>query len=112
MIEKYLKILNNLNLKMGLNESLSAGLAETVATLSLLLVSIGVFFLLKFILKKTAYKAIQRSTNQYDDLLIKNKVIGRICLIIPALIVSAWLPEVLPNFPETAAFLRKIVVIF
>ena len=112
MITEYLKILTNLNLKMGLNESLSACLAETVATLSLLLVSIGVFFLLKFILKKTAYKAIQRSTNQYDDLLIKNKVIGRICLIIPALIVSAWLPEVLPNFPETAAFLRKIVVIF
>ena len=109
MIEKYLQILNNLNLRMGLNESLSAGIAETTATLSLLLVSIGLFFLIKFILKKTVYKVIMRTTNQFDDLLVKNKVIGRICLLIPALITAAWLPEVLPSFPETCTFLTKIV---
>ncbi len=111
MIEKYLEILKRLNLRIGLNEGLAIGIAETVATLSLLLVSIGLFFLIKFILKKTVYKIISRSTNQYDDLLIKNKVIGRICLLIPALITVAWLPDVLPDFPETCAFLIKMVKI-
>ena len=52
-----------------------------------------------------------RSTNQYDDLLIKNKVIGRICLLIPALLTAAWLPDVLPDFPETCDFLIKLVKI-
>ncbi len=111
MIEKYLEILKRLNLRIGLNEGLAIGIAETVATLSLLLVSIGLFFLIKFILKKTVYKIISRSTNQYDDLLIKNKVIGRICLLIPALITVAWLPDVLPDFPETCALLIKMVKI-
>ena len=111
MIEKYLEILKRLNLRIGLSEGLAIGIAETVATLSLLLVSIGLFFLIKFILKKTVYKIISRSTNQYDDLLIKNKVIGRICLLIPALITVAWLPDVLPDFPETCAFLIKMVKI-
>ena len=72
MIEKYIEILKDLNLRMGLNEGLSVGLAETASTLSLLLLSIGLFYLMKFILKKTVYKIIQRTTTQYDDLLIKN----------------------------------------
>jgi len=97
---------------MGLNESLSIGLAETVSTLSLLLLSIGIFFLVKFILKKTVYKIIQRTTTKYDDLLIKNKVIGRICLLIPALLIGALLPDVLPDFPDTATSLGKLVKIF
>ena len=112
MIPEYIDILKRLNHRIGLSESISTVIAETTATLSLLLVSIGLFFLIKFILKKTVYKIIMRSTTQYDDLLIKNKVIGRICLLIPALITAAWLPEVLPSFPETCAFLMKMVRVF
>ena len=68
MIQEYIEILKRLNLRMGLNEGLAIGIAETVSTLSLLLISIGLFFLIKFILKKSVYKAIMRSTNQFDDL--------------------------------------------
>ena len=109
MIEKYIEILKDLNLKMGLNVELSAAIAETISTLSLVILSMGIFFLIKFILKKTIYKIIQLSTNKYDDLLLKNKVIGRICLLIPALIIGALLDNALPDFPETATFLMKLV---
>jgi len=112
MIEKYIEILKNLNLRMGLNEGLSIGLAETAAVLSLLLLSIGLFYMVKFILKKTIYKIIQRTTTQYDDLLIKNRVISCVCLLIPALLMESLLPDVLPDFPEAAASLIKLVGIF
>lgn len=112
MIEKYITILKNFTLKMGLDFNLSAIIAESISTLSLLVFSLGVFFLIKFILKKTVYKIIQLSTNKYDDLLIKNKVIGRMCLLIPALITGALLSQALPDFPETAAFLTKAVNVF
>ena len=112
MIEKYIEILRNLILKMGISEGFSNGFAETTATISLVIVAFVIFFLVKFILKKTVYKIIQHSTNKYDDLLIKNKVIGRICLLIPALIIGAWLPNVLPSFPDTAAILMKLVNVF
>jgi miniconductance mechanosensitive channel len=112
MIEKYIEILKNLNLKMGLNVELSAAIAETISTLSLVILSMGIFLLIKFILKKTIYKIIQLSTNKYDDLLLKNKVIGRICLLIPALIIGALLDNALPDFPETAMFLMKLVNVF
>ena len=109
MIEKYLEILENLSMKLGLSEAFSIGIAETIATLSLILLSLAIYFLVKFILKKTVYKLIQLSTNKYDDLLIKNKVITRICLLIPTIITSSYLNEVLPDFPETAAFLIKLI---
>ena len=112
MIEKYITILKNFTLKMGLDYNLSAIIAESISTLSLLVFSLGIFFLIKFILKKTVYKIIQLSTNKYDDLLIKNKVIGRLCLLIPALITGALLSHVLPDFPETAEFLTKAVNVF
>ena len=112
MIEKYIEILKNLNLKMGLNMEASTAIAETISTLSLVILSMGIFFLIKFILKKTIYIIIQLSTNKYDDLLLKNKVIGRICLLIPALIIGALLDNALPDFPETATFLMKLVNIF
>lgn len=112
MIEKYITILKNFTLKMGLDDNLSAIIAESISTLSLLVFSLGVFFLIKFILKKTVYKIIQLSTNKYDDLLIKNKVIGRMCMLIPALITGALLSQALPDFPETAAFLTKAVNVF
>ena len=109
MIEQYIKLLKDLCLKLGLNEGLSTGIAETIATLSLILVSIGLYFIIKYILKNTLYALLQRSTNKYDDLLIKNKVIGRICLLVPALLISSLLPSVLPDFPDTAAALLKVV---
>ena len=109
MIEKYIEILKNLSMKLGLSEAFSTGIAETIATLSLILLSLAAYFLVKFILKKTVYKFIQLSTNKYDDLLIKNKVITRICLLIPTIITSSFLNEVLPDFPETAAFLTKLI---
>ena len=68
--------------------------------------------MVKFILKKTVYQVIQRSTNKFDDLFVKNKVIARNCLLIPPLIVGALLFQVLPDFPETAAILMKAIRIF
>ena len=112
MIAQYLEILKKLTLRLGLDEELALAVAETTALLSVLLTSILIFFLVKFILKKTVYQVIQRSTNKFDDLFVKNKVIARNCLLIPPLIVGALLFQVLPDFPETAAILMKAIRIF
>ena len=112
MIAQYLEILKKLTLRLGLDEELALAVAETTALLSVLLASILIFFLVKFILKKTVYQVIQRSTNKFDDLFVKNKVIARNCLLIPPLIVGALLSQVLPDFPETAAILMKAIRIF
>ena len=112
MFVKYLEILKNIGNSLHFSDSLTTGIAETIAALSLLLVSLGLFFLVTFLLKKIVYGFIQRTTSKYDDLLIKNKVLARICLLIPAVMISSYLPNAIPSYPETVHFLLKCNTIF
>ena len=109
MIAKYIEILKNLCLSIGLEERVAIGVAEITAALTLLILAIGIYFLVQFILKKVIYRFIRITTRKFDNILVKNKVIGRVCLLIPALVLGAWLPQVLPDFPETSAVLVKII---
>ena len=112
MFVKYLEILKNIGHSLHFSDSLTTGMAETIAALSLLLISFGLFFLVTFLLKKTVYGIIQRTTTKYDDLLIKNKVLARICLLIPAVMISSYLPNAIPSYPGTVHFLLKCNTIF
>ena len=112
MFVKYLEILKNIGNSLHFSDSLTTGIAETIAALSLLLVSLGLFFLVTFLLKKIVYGFIQRTTSKYDDLLIKNKVLARICLLIPAVMISSYLPNAIPSYPGTVHFLLKCNTIF
>ena len=112
MFSKYLEILKNIGHSLHFNDTLSTGLAESTAALTLLAVSIGLFFLVTFILKKIIYSLIKRSTTRFDDLLVKNKVLARVCLLIPAIMLANYLPKVLPSYPEAVHFLQKCNTIF
>ena len=112
MIERYIEILKSLGRGMRLNDGPATAFAETAATFTLVVMSVLLYYLVRFVVKKTVYTIIQRSTNKYDDLLIKNKVISRLCLLVPALIIGALLRKVLPDFPDTAELLSKIINVF
>jgi len=112
MIQKYIDILTSVGNRLHIGESTAMAFAEGIATLTLIVVCIGLYFLVRFILKKTVYKVIQLSTNKYDDLLVKNKVISRLCLLVPALMLGALLPAVLPDYPNTSGLLMKLNIVF
>ena len=112
MFVKYLEILKNIGHSLHFSDSLTNGVAETMAALTLLAVSIGLYFLFVFLLKKIVYGIIKRSTTKYDDLLIKNKVLARICLLIPAVMISSYLPNAIPSYPGAVHFLLKCNTIF
>lgn len=112
MIDKYLEILYNLNLRMGISPNMATGLAEATAALSLLLLSIGIYFLARFLVNKTAHVLILRTPSKYDDLLIKNKVLVRICLLIPAILIKYFADDTLPSFPDAIEIIIKIVKIY
>lgn len=112
MIEKYIHWLKSIGDAIHLGGGTSLAFAETLATLSLAVASVLLYFLVRFVVKKTVYKIIQLSTNKYDDLLIKNKVISRLCLLFPSLLLGALLSKSLPDFPETTALLMKTNNIF
>lgn len=112
MIDKYLEILHNLNLRMGISPNMATGLAEATAALSLLLLSIGVYFLARLLVNRTVHSLILRTPSKYDDLLIKNKVLVRICLLIPAILIKYFADDTLPSFPDAIEIIIKIVKIY
>ena len=97
---------------MHFGAKLTDGLAGGIAIFTLLIVGFGLFFLAKFVTKKTIYVIIKRTPSKYDDLLIKNKVFIRICLLIPAILVKYYADDVLPGFPDAIAVILKFAKIY
>lgn len=112
MIEKYLDFLKSLGIGMHFGQDIAVAMAEGIAFLSLVILGLLFYFLARFIIKKTVYVLIQRTPSKYDDLLIKNKVLARICLLIPAILLKYYTDKVLPSFPDTGDIIIKIVKIY
>lgn len=112
MIEKYLEILKRIGEGMHFSPTLTNGIAGVIAILSLLIVGFGLYFLARFVINKTVYVFIKRSPSKYDDMLIKNKVLTRICLLIPAILVKYYADDVLHDFPDMVYIIVKLTKIY
>ena len=112
MIERYLEILKHLGEKMHLCASINEAMAGGIAILTLVVAGVLLFLLAKFIIKKTIYIIIQRTPSKYDDLLIKNKVLIRICLLIPAILVKYYADNIFPHFPDVTEIIIKLAKIY
>ena len=112
MIEKYIEILNGIGESMHFGGTVSLAIAEGIAVVSLLVVGLLLYFLARFIVSKTVYVLIKKTPSKYDDLLIKNKVFVRICLLIPAILIKYYIKDAMPDFPDAAAIIVKITKIY
>ena len=112
MIEKYIEILNGIGESMHFGATTSLAIAEGIAVASLLVVGLLLYFLARFIVSKTVYVLIKKTPSKYDDLLIKNKVFVRICLLIPAILIKYYIKDAMPDFPDAAAIIVKITKIY
>ena len=112
MFQQYIETLNHIGEHMHFSSTISLGLAEGIAFATLLIAGILLYFIARFIISKTVYVLIKKTPSKYDDLLIKNKVFIRICLLIPAILIKFYIKDVLPDFPNTAAIITKITKIY
>ncbi|MDO5316500.1 MAG: mechanosensitive ion channel [bacterium] len=112
MIEKYIEMLNGIGESMHFGATTSLAIAEGIAVASLLVVGLLLYFLARFIVSKTVYVLIKKTPSKYDDLLIKNKVFVRICLLIPAILIKYYIKDAMPDFPDAAAIIIKITKIY
>jgi miniconductance mechanosensitive channel len=112
MIQKYIEILNGIGESMHLGATASLAIAEGLAVASLLIVGFLLYFLARFIINKTVNILIKRTPSKYDDLLIKNRVFVRICLLIPAILVKYYLKVAIPDFPDAATIIVKCTKIY
>ena len=112
MIQKYIQILKTIGHNMNLSNHDSLAIAEGLATLSLLVLSILLVFLTKFILTHTVYKTVVKTKTQIDDLLVKNRVLLRLCLLIPAILIKSYCADVLPHFKGAQNTLLRLNTLY
>ena len=112
MIEKFIAILTAFFKNIGANNYYSAVLSQGITFALLLGVGIFLMYAARFIIKKTVYKFILKSESKYDDQIINNKVLMRLCLMIPAVLIMKMYKTVLPDFPYVQHFVLNCSIIY
>ena len=112
MIEKYIDFLKSLGIGMHFGSDIALAVAESIAFLSLVVLGLLLYFLARFLVKKTVYVLIRRTPSKYDDLLITNKVLALICLLIPAILLKYYTDKTLPDYPNAVEIIIKFVRIY
>ena len=97
---------------MGASTYFAAVMSEGIAFIVLLGIGILMLYLSRFIIKKTVYKAILKTESKYDDQIINNKVLMRLCLLIPAVLVMKFNSSAIPDFPSVQHFALNCSIIY
>lgn len=112
MFEKYINLLKNILSKIGLSDGINSFISETISFVTLILLSIAIYLLVVFIIRKTIYVFIDKSSSKKDDILIKNQVFRRICLLIPAYMIRYFVAQALPSYPVLNSVIVMVTKIY
>ncbi|MBQ8223381.1 MAG: mechanosensitive ion channel [Bacteroidales bacterium] len=104
--------MKNLLSKIGVTGGVSNFISETISFATLIFASILIYYLLTFIIRKTVYVLISRSESQRDDILIKNKVFKKLCMIIPAYIIRTFAATALPSYPMLSSIIVMVTKVY
>lgn len=112
MITKIVAFLSAFFTRAGSSSYYAAMLSEGLTLLLVLSLGILLMYLARFIIKKTVYKVILKTESKYDDKVINNKVLMRLCLLIPAVLVMKCNKMVLVDFPNVQHFVLSCAIIY
>ena len=112
MIKKYLEILETIGRGMNLGGHTTKVIADALATLSLIALGVLLIILFRFILRRTVYKFIKKTATKKDDTIVNSKILERILLLIPVILIKAYGADVLPDFPNVLKLFMKMTVIY
>jgi len=112
MFAIYLSFLKSLGQKLNLSDYHTCVISDGLAFITLLIVSILLIYLARLILKHTVYRFIIRTPSKYDDQIINNKVLMRLCYLIPSVMVKAFSAATLPDFPNVQHMVISVSYIY
>ena len=115
MFNKYILFLENILSKLGLSEGASNFISEGISLVTLILITLIIYHLVLFIIRKTIYIFIEKSASKKDDILIKNKVFKRLCFLIPAYLIRYNIEAAIPSLSalsSTIILFTKIYEVF
>lgn len=115
MFSKYISLIENSLSRVGLNENVTTYISETISLITLIVITLVLYHVVFFAIRKTVYVFIEKSESKRDDILIKNKVFRRLCLLVPAYLIRFNIEAAVPSFPvlsSTIILFTKIYEVF
>ena len=115
MFSKYISLIENLLSRVGLNENVTTYISEAISLITLIVITLVLYHVVFFAIRKTVYVFIEKSESKRDDILIKNKVFRRLCLLVPAYLIRFNIEAAVPSFPvlsSTIILFTKIYEVF
>lgn len=112
MFEKYIRSLTFFFSKLGLSDNLSSILSEAISFITLIIASVVAYMIVVFIINKTIQVFIVKSESKRDDIIIKNRVFNRLCLLVPAYLVRFYTEAALPSHPVLASVIIIITKVY
>lgn len=91
-------------LNHGINERISLYLTNIIMVLFILLVSSILVLIVKKVVLRLLLKIVARSKTNWDDLLLKNKVLDPVTYMVPAFIIHTFAP----TFPAYEVWIERI----
>ncbi|KGJ88096.1 mechanosensitive ion channel family protein [Thalassotalea sp. ND16A] len=89
----------------GLSGDLVLPVSAAIGLILLLSICWISFYIAKHQVLQLVHKIVTRSSNQWDDLLVSNKVFARIAWLVPALLLLAFMPYFISENPRLVAAL-------
>jgi miniconductance mechanosensitive channel len=84
----------------GFSDTFAGYLADFSSLIIILLSSIVVYYIAKFIINQFLKRLVERSTSKWDDHLYEQKVFTRLVLLLPALVLKVSLAPSIAKYPE------------
>lgn len=109
IFEFFTKHLHSWLLDLGLQDNWARGIADFSGFLFVIVIAIIAFYLTRFIIVRTMHRIAAKSSSHWDDAFVERKVFSRLSYFVPALIIHALSPYVIPDYPNTLSVIRVLV---
>ena len=98
--------------KTGLSESWSTHLGESIMLLFLILIAYVGYIVAWKLMRKLLIPLIQRSKNQFDDILVQHLFFRKVSYLVPALILYYFIDDALISLHVVSRFIESALEVF
>lgn len=97
---------------LGFSEDTSMVYANYSELLIAFILSIVFFYLVRFLLRAVVIKAISKTRNQWDDLLLNHKVLHKASYLAPGIVMDYSVDHILSDLPSLLSFVNLTLDIY
>jgi miniconductance mechanosensitive channel len=108
----YSSHLKKLLLEWGFSDRVSGIIVDFSALVIILLISIIIYNILRFIINRFLKRLVLKSTSKWDDHLYEQKVFTRLALLVPAIIIDMFLSPSIEGYPKAIHFIEVVLQVY